>query len=445
MIERGVVLPTLSEYDPVTHSEGALDPLGLYAISDSLATKLVPGIRERMSHPRFLTAMAAGAFVTREFAEDEVAKDGQSEPWMVYEWYIVEGLVRSKGNDPDLRELPGVRKTQEAIRDGVRLDAARYLKTANVFGFHGIYRPFARDLDIVRDGLPGDNGYDLISTWEKEQGLPGFATGESGPGATFRRRLFDGVKDGLVKAAVARSSQWAVWPEIGEHFFPNRIPNAEAKMLAKALSGGSSISRRQSITFLSSAEGQKVWLGTKSEREFHAALLPFVDVDVTALLEAIMAYELFARLLQDAFDDCLFALTTRGGKVKPAALAQEKGVKRAHKRIQELYYEVGDKLSPFGETIRFETSFSSLLEPSNPTEWVLALFEHHKRIQRNKPPKGKNPWLEQFDDGSAVIRPTYRREKTGRHDDSYVNMYRTAPLQSFLVDLKMVKKSTIEG
>lgn len=441
MSKSTVFLPTLTEYDPVTHSEGALDPLGLYAISDSLATKLVPGVRERMSHPRFLTAMAAGAFVTREFEDDLFASDGQSAPWMVYEWYIVEGLVRSKGNDPDLRELPGVRKAQEAIRDGVRLNAACYLKTATVFGFHGIYRPLANDLDIVRDGLPGESGYDLISTWEKEQGLSGFATGESGSGADFRRRLTDGVKDGLSEARVARSSQWTAWFDIGEHFFPNRIPNAEARMLGRALSGGLSVSRRQVISFLSSAEGQEIWLGTKSERELHEALLPTVDLDVAALLQAIMAYELFARLLQDAFDDCLFALTNIGGKVKPSLLAKEKGVTRAHKGIQDLYYEVGDKLSPFGETIRFENSFSSLMEPSGAEEWVLALLQRHKDVQENKPPKGKNPWLEQFDDGSAVIRPLYRRERPGRHDNSYVNMYRTAPLQSFLTDLRMVKKS----
>lgn len=445
MTRGSIILPTLTEYDPVTRSEGALDPLGLYAIADRLATKLVPGVRERMSHPRFLTAMAAGAFVTRDFKDEEIASDGQSEPWMVFEWYIVEGLVRSMGNDPDLRQLPGIRKAQEAIRDGVSLCMARYLKTATVFGFHGIYRPFAHDLDIMRDGLPGETGYELISTWEKEQGLAGFITGESGAGANLRWRLFDAVRDGLAKARAARSSQWSAWPDIGEHFFPNRIPPAESRLIAKALSGGASVSRRQVVRFLSSTEGQEIWLGTKSEREFHSALIPYTDVDVASLLEAIITYERFARFMQDAFDDCLYALTSMGGKVKPSVLAQEKGVKLAHKGIQDLYYEVGNKLSPFGETIRFENSFSSLLEPANSEEWVTALFERHKEVQRNKPPRGKNPWLEQFDDGSAVIRPLYRRDKPGRHNKSYVHTYRTVPLQSFLLDLRVVKKSSREG
>lgn len=82
-------IPFLSEYDPATSAEGALDPLGLYAIADSLARRLVPGVRERMSRPRFLTTMAVGAFLTRGFDEGIVAKDGESEPSMVYEWHVV--------------------------------------------------------------------------------------------------------------------------------------------------------------------------------------------------------------------------------------------------------------------------------------------------------------------------------------------------------------------
>lgn len=96
----GIHLPKLSAYDPFTGSEGAIDPLGLYTIADRLAMRLVPGTRERMSHPRFLTAMAVGATLTRDLNEDDLALDGQSEPYIVYEWHVVEGVVRSKGDDP---------------------------------------------------------------------------------------------------------------------------------------------------------------------------------------------------------------------------------------------------------------------------------------------------------------------------------------------------------
>ena len=53
-------------------------------------------------------------------------------------------------------------------------------------------------------------------------------------------------------------------------------------------------------------------------------------------------------------------------------------------------------------------------------------------------PAGKAPWVEQFDDGSYIIRPRYRVEQGGRHDDSYVHAYRTMPLWSFAQELGLV-------
>lgn len=52
-----------------------------------------------MSHPRYLTAMAVGMEVCRDFPEDKVAADGITPPWLVFEWLMVEGLVRTaQGN-----------------------------------------------------------------------------------------------------------------------------------------------------------------------------------------------------------------------------------------------------------------------------------------------------------------------------------------------------------
>jgi len=53
-----MLMPLLSELDPRISAEGSIDPLGIYAIADSLAVKLIPGVRERQQHPRFLTGMA---------------------------------------------------------------------------------------------------------------------------------------------------------------------------------------------------------------------------------------------------------------------------------------------------------------------------------------------------------------------------------------------------
>jgi hypothetical protein len=102
-----------------------------------------------------------------------------------------------------------------------------------------------------------------------------------------------------------------------------------------------------------------------------------------------------------------------------------------------MFSEVQARLEPFGEAPRFQLTFGSLAEPCAPSEWVARLAEHHRKTQRLKPPDGKNPWFERFDDGSYIIRPLYRRNAGGRHDDSYVHAYRTGSLWSFIRDLKL--------
>ena len=248
----GIHLPKLSEYDPVTSAEGALDPLGLYAIADNLAVRLVPGIRERMSHPRFLTAIAVGNVITRQYDEDVLAVDDQSLPYLVYEWHVVEGIVRTRGDDSALSGLPGVLKARECIRDGLSFSAPRYLKTATVFGFHGVYRLLSRNLDIVREGFLGENGYELLTIWEKEQGLQGFSTGHNGPGLKRRTQIQSAVQDAMSKATVSRSGSWSGWQFFGDHLFPNDIPEKETEALQRFFFSEKNSPRAQVIRFLAS-------------------------------------------------------------------------------------------------------------------------------------------------------------------------------------------------
>jgi hypothetical protein len=100
-----LTLPALTAFDPETSSEGTLDPLGLYLIADQLATKLVPAVRERMQRIRFLTVMAIGAVLTEELEWN--ADDSDCEPWLVWEWLVVEALLRTPTIAPELRGVPG--------------------------------------------------------------------------------------------------------------------------------------------------------------------------------------------------------------------------------------------------------------------------------------------------------------------------------------------------
>ena len=134
-----------------------------------------------------------------------IAADEVSEPWQVFEWYLVEGMVRATDERNLLRGLPGQDKATGAIKDGVPLSAKRYLKTPTVFGFHGVYRALARDIEVERADRLGETGFALLTTWEKEQGLDGFSGSGDGPGRAVRRRLIDAIQSGLERGYVDRT------------------------------------------------------------------------------------------------------------------------------------------------------------------------------------------------------------------------------------------------
>lgn len=437
MLTRTALAPFLSDADPVVDAEGHLDALGLAAIADSLGVQLAPGVRERQSRPRYLTAMAVAAVVCSEFNEDRVADDGVSPPWQVFEWYMVEGLVRNFRDGEDVRGLPGRDKATTAIRQNVPLSAKTYLKTASVFGFHGVYRLLARTLDVVDENRLGEVGYRLVAAWEQEQGLHGFLSQDRDPGKAIRAQLATAVKDGLDKGAVSRSEGWSGWSFFHKHLHQAEVGKQESRIISSALLDPQTVQRSEFFRFIVSQPGQQAWM-SGSERVFHQALRKVASQDLAELIDAILLYEIFARLSQDAFDDCLYFLSNQRQLISPGQLANIKSVTVAATRIPELYHELSERLEPFGESVRFVNSFQIFSAWQSAEEWVETVFEHHKRVQMNKPPNGRAPWLDWFDNGKVMVRPLYKREDGGSHDDRYVHAYRTAPLNSFAHDLRLV-------
>jgi hypothetical protein len=431
--------PVLTERDSVESAEGGLDPLGTEALADSLAVRLAPGVRERQKHPRFLTAMAVSAYVCSDFDEDRLAADGTSEPWQVFEWYLVEGLVREAS--PEARVgLPGSQKADRALRDRVPLSAKRYLKAPSVFGFHGVYRLLCRTLGIEDDGRLGETGYGLLNVWAEEQGLAGFVGTGGGSGRAVYSQIKEAVEAGLEKGTTARTGAWAGWSFFANHLGLYGAGPNEANFLWKSLLNDQKGFRRETMETLVSSAGAKIWRTTRSERQFHRHVRAAAGNELRQLLDAIDVYETFSRLCQDAFQDCLCEMTRQGGRKTPLdQLAALPSVQVAASTVPGCFPEVLEELEPVGEAARFRDIFSSLAERGSAAEWVDRLIEHHRKIQRQKPPNGKNPWFERFDDGSLIIRPDYRTDRTGTHDDSYVHLYRTESLRQFALDLREVQ------
>ena len=442
-----MLLPLLSAKDPAASAEGTLDPLGLYQIADALGVKLIPGIRERMSHPRYLTLTAVSAAVCGEFDEETVAADDVSSPHQVFEWHVVEGLVRCIEDNKRLAGLPGRDKVGEAIDDVVPVSARRYLKTPTVFGFHGIYRLLARTLDIESEGRLGEAGYRLLDVWRTEQDLPGFCDSRSGKGADVLRLWRDAVRDGLAEGKVARSPSWQGWQRIADHLGPHEAGPKERRILAALVLESSAGHTRDLVGFMRSQAGKDIVRGilerkrqegVGSERSFHIALRAGASAPMKSLLDAIDAYEAFARLLQDAFDECLLMMSKRKGKTPTKELVASKLVAKAAKDVSGAFGRAADALAPVGQSAGFLDAFQFVAESMPAGDWVQRLLEHHRRVQLAKPPNGKLPWLERFDDGTYVVRTDYQRDEGGRGDDSYVHAYRLGPLWSFASDLGMV-------
>ena len=167
----GLTLPELSAYDPPVAGEGSLDPMGLAAISDRLADRLVPGLRARMQRVRFVTAMAVGATGVRD-ARRRAARGRDLDAGDLLRVAVIEGFVRRLPPQLIPQGVPGSRRLAPSSAGTQRLSAATYLKGPSVFGFNGVYKPFAVDARVVGSELePGPRCAELVRALGARAGL----------------------------------------------------------------------------------------------------------------------------------------------------------------------------------------------------------------------------------------------------------------------------------
>jgi len=429
-----MIQPSLSELDPAETMEGSLDPLSLYSIADSLAVKLIPGVRERQVNPRFLTLISVSFHVCEEIGQNSLPKDGVTPPWQVFEWYVVEGLVRKfKGDPVNLRTLPGHDKTRRALENGHSLSAARYLKTPSVFGFHGVYRLLSRDLRIdVGDQLGLDAGYQLLDTWVNEQGLQGFLKDRNtGKGSKGIRVLRDAVRDGYQKSVVSRKEGWQGWDFIAEHLAPKKPGKRESELIWSMLTHESSDFRSRVLNCLITEAGRRVWRNSeRSEKVFHEHLRGQSDLDLADLFSTISLYERFSRLMQDAFNHTRHELSNHCSNLSASSskLAGLSSVREAAIEIPAFYSELIARLKDYSEAIRFSDSFGIFEQHSSSSDFLHNLVDHHIAVQRDK---DRAPWIHSLDDGVISLRLRYRYDSEFQSSTEYLHAYRTNSLWSF--------------
>jgi len=155
-------LPSMTSYDPPGTSEGTPSIRGAVPDCGSVGGATVPAVRERMQRIRFFTAMAVGALVTEGLEDNPSQRDAS--PYLVWEWLIVEALMRKMRDDSSIWGVPGTLVTRRALDQYRYLDARSYLKTPRIFGFHGVYKRLAIHLGLVDVHLgPGPKADGLVN------------------------------------------------------------------------------------------------------------------------------------------------------------------------------------------------------------------------------------------------------------------------------------------
>jgi len=429
-------LPFLTSYDPPGTSEGSLDPLGLYQIADQLATLLVPAVRERMQRVRFLTAMAVGAFVCEGIEDDPNQRDAS--PYLVWEWLVVEALIRRPPANGGIWGVPGTLVAKRALDQHGYLDARSYLKTPRIFGFHGVYKRLAAHLGLVDVHLgPGPNAESLVDAWARDRGLAGFEDARK----TMLRKWSRAVERSLAEKPPSTKPGWdkASWEELAASFAPAGCRGRERRWLRDALTAGDE-RRLGALPII--WDLQPGYEGNDLQEELLHDRLEKREPSYGPLLGAIRNYEAFVRRLQDAFDVLKAEASHQdatGYAVPEIAGDREyrQCVKGLDKRFETAHRALG-ALTVSSAALHglFQERFEAFGEPMEPERCALLLCTHHESIQKEKSPEGKRPWFDRVGGNRIYIRQQYREARRELQPDRYVHTYRGWPIHNFYGDLK---------
>ncbi|MEZ6127846.1 MAG: hypothetical protein R3C59_04130 [Planctomycetaceae bacterium] len=430
-----MTFPIHSAYDPAAASEGTLDPLGLYQIADQLATKLVPGVRERMQRIRFLTAIAVGAALCEDIEGDP--DQPHSPPFQVWEWLVVEALVRH-GQDREGDELwgvPGTLVTKRAIRDPQYLDARSYLKTPRIFGFHGVYKRLTVRLGIVDVHMNlQDSGRQLVDAWKH-------AIGDA-EWKILQTKWRDAIRRSLDNRPCRTQTNWpkSTWCELAEAFWPNNAMSAERRFLQELLHTADDrhLGALPDIWAL-----QPAFRVTDDRNEDYTeeALHEQLSAAVPAhapLLSAIQAYENFCRGLEDAFDVLKFRANYTDFRVTRIASDERfvASIQNLHQRRADARQKIGELDSAI--VALFDDRFVRFADPLYAAEVAVALCDHHEDVQKGKGSSGKRAWFDRISTDRIYLRQAYRLKvpEFFPKPNRYVHAYRGKPIRRFYFDLK---------
>jgi hypothetical protein len=421
--------PVISLPDPVQESEGSVDPLSLQRAYERLADRVLPAVTVRMTRIRFVTAMCLGALVCEAYDPDEVASDGITPPWLVFEWFVIEAFARELDETRGER-IPGLLKVKSCLNNQRPVSADAYLKTPKVFGFSGIFRRLAVNCGILtEEHRLDDRGWELLRAWERDEQLSGLCA-RDGAGAAFVRDLRDAVERGCA-AGHTVSRPRSFWEGVARHLHPSHIGKHEGKVLLESLRSSSERTREHVDHLVDHAK----LVNRSEEASYLREMRKRSSSELALCLASIDAYEALCRPVAETFDVLRELSTNRGmGLVAAGDLATHPDAPRL---VNELI-EGCERVRRDPILLDHEAEVRLLLDTFErvraPGDLFDAIVTHHEQAQARKPPDGKRPWIERARGNAVMVRSAYALPQRDLDAPPYVHDYRTATVCGFLYD-----------
>jgi len=425
----GLSFPAVSAFDPPAAGEGSIDPMGLATISDRLADLLVPGLRARMSRVRFVTATAVGSLACEPLADEQPA-DGISTPAICFEWLVVEAFVRGLNVHGFPQGIPGSQKARGVIGRSQRLSASTYLKGPTVFGFNGVYKPFAVDSGVVGSVLePGIRCAELVRRWERDQGFDGFTDEVPGSdGGRLRVQIRDEVRAALRSGHCATSPGSWLFGRLANSLRPDSLGSGERGALRALLIDSEHDTRAELASRISDLDP------TLSEAQLLDAVRAKCSTSLGLIIDAVVAYERFAALVDAVFRTLCSVSHSFGAQPLTASRVRDHHmIVRCATELPDRYRQAADRIAGVAPDVGLEQRLGEFAIGRTPAELFELVLTHHEQVQAVKPPNGKRGWFEPLRDG-WVVRGAYGSAEQPQLGPWFVHPVRVAPLLRFVQD-----------
>lgn len=436
------VRPFLTAYDPSDLPGGSIDPLGFDRGYLVLADKILPGLTNVASRPRYFSVFCAAILLSDEGASGtdgatpRARRERRSEAVLRFERFWVLASVLAARSDDDL-DNSGIRGIRYVEREVARLEGGgetsttadyRLLSRQIPYGMLGIYGTVADTLKLLaRDtlSLGPDLGRRLGEAFLAE-------TRVSGP---LRRAVVEGGSVGLHNLG-----SWGQAAHVGAPTGP-----LEARALSEAFQCNDTRRRMGELLRDHPAVEGETELGRL--RRIHEVLASGADhPDLREGLRAIVAFEECYRLLLLVFSRLLWFCQAE----EPFAVELDKAghdpvLGEVREQVRDAWHRLNSALlegrtRPFVENLSRLDDVRQFVENCAQCTTVEALVEQvllrHRAVQRAKVQGGrpKMPWIELV---GGKVAPTLTaaqqvRRAPDKPGDMGAHPYRTGAADQFI-------------